>query len=198
MHRTVLLSTAVAAVAATIGPVHAATAPADAGRAAAAHLTFALSHGRTLSFELRAGALSGGNSLRVLARRCYSNGACDQSTAYQSTLPSTALTIDPNNAAGELRTTIAGHTIHVRWQPDGTNAAEVGGFEAQGGEVTTSGSDYEGSPAVTAIDVDGRSCQGNGAVGEGVFADTGATTGSPDASALSDLRVPATAPITCR
>ena len=66
MRRMVLLNTAAAAVVATVAPVHAGSSPLDAGRIAVADLTFHLSHGRTLSLELRAGALQSGNVLRVL------------------------------------------------------------------------------------------------------------------------------------
>ncbi len=198
MHRAVLLSTAAAAVAATVAPVHAGPAPADAGRVAVATLTFHFTHGRTLSFDLRAGALSGGNTLRVIAQRCSSAGSCDPGTsAYQSALSPAALTIDPNTATADLRTTIAGHALHVRWQPDGTNTAQVGGFEAQGGSLSTSGSEYEGSPALTTVDLDGRTCRGTGGVGTGAFIDTASATGSPDDAPLSELHVPGTAPISC-
>jgi len=192
-----LLSTAVAAVAAAVVPVHAAQSPADAGRIAVANLTFHLSHNKTLNLELRAAALSGGNSLRVIAHRC-SNGKCDADPhAYQSSLSATSLTIDQSNAVAELTTTLAGHALRVRWQPDGANAAAVGGFESTGDDLSDSGSDYEGSPAKTAIELDGTSCAGEGAVGTGAFADTGAATGSPDYAPLSDVHVPAAAPLTC-
>lgn len=198
MKRTVVLSAIVAGLAAVISPVHAGPqAPADAGRVAVADLTFALSHGRTLSLDLRAGSLSGGDTLRVLAKRCYSDGTCAQSTAYESPLAPGALTIDSSNAVAELQTTLAGHALHIRWQPATSNTEVVGGFEGQGGSETTSGSDYEGAAALTALDLDGRTCTGNGAVGYGIFADTGAATGSPDAAPLSALRLPASAPITC-
>jgi hypothetical protein len=198
VHRIVLLGTAAAAVAATIGPVQAGPAPVDAGRVAVADLTFHLRHGQTLSLDVRAGALSGGNSLRVIAQRCHADGSCDPSTdAYQSQLAAAALTIDPSTAVAELRTTIAGHALHIRWQPDGSTFNEVGGFEAQGGGLGTSGSEYDGSPAVSNIELDDRSCNGTGAVGTGAFADTSPATGSPDYAPLSALHIPATAPLTC-
>ena len=198
MKRTVLFSTAIAAAAATVAPVHAGPAPADAGRVAVAHLTFQLSHARTLALELRAGALSGGNSLRVLVRRCYADGSCGASTdVFQSALAPAALTIDPSGAVAELRTTLGGHALHVRWQPDGSNAVVVGGIEGQGGSLSNSGSWYQGSPAVIAVALDSRSCGGTGAVGTGLFADTGSATGSSDTQPLSRLHVPSTAPIAC-
>jgi len=196
--RTILLSAAVAAAAATITPVHAGPAPADAGRVAVAQLSLHLSHGRTLLLELRAATLSGGNTLRVLARRCHADGSCAASTdAFQSALAPAALTVDPTSAVAELRATIGGHALHVRWQPGASNTEQVGGIEGQGDSISNSGSWYQGSAAVTGVELDGRACNGTGAVGTGVFADTGATTGSSGTAPLSALHVPATAPLTC-
>ena len=198
MRRMVLVSTAAAAVAATVAPVHAGSAPLDAGRIAVADLTFHFSHGRTLSLELRAGALSSGNVLRVLEQRCYSSGRCDASTtAYQSPVAADALTVDANNPDADLRMTVAGHALHIRWQPGASNVEEVGGFEAQGGSLSTSGSDYEGAPAITAVELDGTACAGHGAVGTGAFADTSAATGGPDDAPLSELRIPSRGTLTC-
>lgn len=197
MHRTVLFSIVAAAMAVGGVTVHASPAPVDAGRVAVTQLTFHLAHGRTVSLELRAGALSNGNALRVIAQRCDADGSCGQSTAYQSALNGAALTVDSSNAVAELRTTIAGHDVHVRWQPAGTNTEVVGGFETQGDTTSTSGSDYQGEAATTSVDVDGAHCTGDGAVGNGVFADTGAAAGSSAATPLSALRVPQTAALTC-
>ena len=197
MNRILLLGAAVAAATVAVGPVHAAPAPADAGRVAATHIVFHLNNGRSLDFDLRAGALSGGDTLRVLVQRCNSDG-CDASTeAFQSALRAGDLNIDPNTATAELRTTIAGHALHIRWAPDGSNAAEVGGVEGQGGSLSTSGSGYTGSPATATIELDDRNCNGAGAVGDGAFIDTAAATGSPSDAPLADLHVPATAPLTC-
>lgn len=199
LHRSVLIATAVAGVVATVGPVQAGPQPpVDAGSVAVAQLTFALRHGQTLNLDLRAGSLSGGNTLRVIAQRCAADGTCDPATAaYQSSLASTELTIDSTATVADLRTSFAGHQLHVRWQPAGTNTTVVGGFETQGDATTTSGSEYQGAAAITTVELDGRNCSGSGAVGNGVFADTAPATDSPDSAPLSTLHVPATAPLSC-
>jgi hypothetical protein len=196
VHRSLLLTVAIAGVATTITAGNAATTPADAGRVAATQVTFALGHGRTLSLEFRAAELSGGDVLRVLAQRCFADGNCLES-AYQSPLRATSLTIDANAATAELTATIAGRRLHVQWRPAATQGVVVSSGEMEGNGVSNDGSTYVGDPAAVVVQLDDRTCHGDGAVGNGVLADTGTATGSPSAQDVGALRVPAAAPLTC-
>jgi hypothetical protein len=197
VHRRVLLTVSAVAVTSAVLPGYAAAPPVDAGRVAATTLTIALGHGRSLSLDLRAAALTAGNTLRIVSERCTPDGGCS-ATMYQGQLDPAALHIDPSGAVADLQVTLAGHRLRLRWQPDSSTAVVVGGGEAEGDFGGGSGSEYAGNPATVTVELDGRQvCTGGGAVGTGMFADTSSTTGRPEAAALTRLRLPAKATVRC-
>lgn len=199
MRRSLLALTAAAATAATMSAVHAAPSPVDSGRLAQAQLSVPLTHGAVLSLDLRAATLSSGNVLRIVAERCDAAGSCDELTAYQSPIPGSALSIDPNTTVATLTTSVAGRRVQLRWRPSTATApGEIGGGD---GEVdnsnNTSADAYQGENAVVSADIDGISCSTAGGVGDGLFVDSSAVTGSSGAQALSALKLPDTATIRC-
>jgi len=199
VRRSLVALTAAAATAATMSAVHAAAPPADTGRVAETQLTVPLGHGTVLSLELRAATLSGGDVLRVVASRCDADGSCDELTPYQSAIPASALSIDPNTATATLTTTISGRHLLLKWRPQtGTDQGEtVGGDLEVDNANNTSTDEYQGDGAVVTVDVDGVVCTTGGGVGESVFADSSTVTGESGVQELSALQLPDAASITC-
>lgn len=199
MHRKMLALTAAAGIAATTTAVHAAPAPADSGRVAETLLSVPLGHDTVLSLDLRAATLSGGKVLRIVAERCAADGSCDEMNVYQSPVSASALNIDANTATATLTTTIAGRHVTLSWRPSSATAPGAAG----GGDVeideggNTSADQYDGQDATVTADVDGVACTRNGAVGNGIFADSTTVTGGSSAQDLSALKLPDNAQITC-
>jgi hypothetical protein len=190
MHRSVLATVTVGCLAVAATPVLAAGSPADSGRFAATRVAVALADGDTLTIDLRAADLSGGPRLIVDTQRCDADGACS-THLYSADLAASALDVDSATATASLSTTVAGLPLTVGWRPDGTQTAEVGGLDVDGGGPATTADEWAGSPAHVSVTLGGAQCTGSGGVGSGVVVDTGGST------PLAKLRLPADPRLTC-
>lgn len=193
MRRTLLLTTAGAAVAAAV-PVFAAPAPVDTGQAAEASLVVPLAHADELQLDVSAASLSGGNVVRVVAQHCYDDGSCDAMDVYQSPVSATAFTVDSSSAT--LRVELAGAAVELRWHSR-SDVGTSGGGDFGLGNSGASTSDYQGENADVSAVIDGDACATIGVLGNEVFADTAAATGGQSDNELSAFRLPDGATIGC-
>jgi len=196
VNRAALHLLAIGGAAITATPVLASPAPLDAGRSAAVRITAQLPDERTLELDIRGDAFSGGSRLTIDALRCEDD-ACSSRT-YISNLPEGALTVDPSEPTAELRTTLAGRPLVIRWTAANDNTlATVGGAYVSGEGGQTAAGDYTGNSAIASVGFGDQRCERVGAVGTGVGATVDDPTESDGLPAVSALRIADGATLRC-
>jgi len=196
MRRTLLLTTAGAAVVASVIPALAAPAPVDSGSAAETTLVVPLSHGDALQLDLQAVEFSGGDVVRIVAQHCAADGSCDSLDVYQGPTSSSAFSVDSSTTTADLKVVVSGHQVQLRWRPDGGVGTASGGDTAFG-QDGVSDNEYQGQYATVTASIDGQGCTTTGVVGSETAVDTSAVTGGPGTADVSALRLPADATISC-
>jgi hypothetical protein len=95
---------------------------------------------------------------------CDANG-CVGVGYFETRLAPSAVKLDPEVAAGELRTVLAGRALHVVWTPD-DRPVVMGGTEGSSDEDSETLSVYRADPAHAKVSFDGASCSTDGGVGD--------------------------------
>ena len=186
MTRTQTLALTLAALAATVPAAFADGQPVDQGRAATTTVTMKLGGGERLELDILAAELSTGPQLSLQATRCDEDEACAYDD-FSSALPDKALTVDPDAAAAQLDTSLAGRQLVISWKPDG--GAEVGSGYIQGDGAGFNGSNFVGNAAVVTVQYAGGTCTGSGGVGDGTVFDVDPTE-SRTTTPVDHLHIP--------
>lgn len=186
-----LTAAVLAAVPATAGP-----APADVGRFAVTRAVIASSDGRTLELLIRGEALTGGPRLTIDAQRCDED-ACSPARTYATELPGDALTVDSSAPHADLRTTLGGRTLAIRWRAGDKKSLLIGGLYAGGEGGSTVAGEYAGDGAAVEIDYAGERCGTDGVVGNGVEAETTDPIDGTARPHVDALRIPAQGALRC-
>jgi hypothetical protein len=84
---------------------------------------------------------------------------------YETRLAPSAVRLDPDLAAGELKTVLDGRKLHVAWTPDERPVVMAGTQGSSDGDSETL-TVYRADPARVQVTFDGGSCTTSGGVGD--------------------------------
>ena len=161
MSRTAL-ALVLAGAALAAGAPAAPAAPAAVNRVAGVDLELVRSDGTSRRVDLRVTS-----ALRLTLQVSECDGSdCVGFAYYEARLEPGAVTLDPDEARGSVRTVVGGRALEVAWAPSGQQGVVLGGTEGSSSDEGEAASSYVAEPAVATVTWGGSTCELAGLVGD--------------------------------